>query len=412
MHFATDLSTALQNIEAVKAVIDASDDAKLQLNTVDNLKLIIGLLQDPVLRSIVQVQDSLSDLNKQIVQHPSMLPSDFDINLSGDLILNVPTSPDIFDGDYAADEQRVPSSAQLSPVRNPASPLPYVSALQQQQQQSAKMPPAQQQQQDDVMLSQRGGSNGIANSSSAAVGGVYSLDQGDHHIADGAALQQSGKGDKQIGIASGGIQPPDLMSAEWALIQSLELVNDGTGLGFGIIGARTTGVIVKTIMPGGVADRDGRLLSGDHILRIGDVDLHDMGSEQVASVLRQSGTHVRLVVARSLDAGGHGASATAVETEGCFVVPGRLLSQPRELDRYMIAAGYSDMLPDAASGSSTSGSSPMLPTSSPPPPPLASGSTVVHHAEISVFTRSHSNSKLCRPLARCHRPLRLPVDRQ
>lgn len=39
----------------------------------------------------------------------------------------------------------------------------------------------------------------------------------------------------------------------------------------GIIGARTRGVIVKTILAGGVADRDGRLKSGDHILQIGDV---------------------------------------------------------------------------------------------------------------------------------------------
>ncbi len=47
------------------------------------------------------------------------------------------------------------------------------------------------------------------------------------------------------------------------------MLNDGTGLGFGIIGGRSTGVVVKTILPGGVADRDGRLQSGDHILQIG-----------------------------------------------------------------------------------------------------------------------------------------------
>jgi hypothetical protein len=35
----------------------------------------------------------------------------------------------------------------------------------------------------------------------------------------------------------------------------IDLVNDGTGLGFGIIGGQQTGVVVKTILPGGVADR-------------------------------------------------------------------------------------------------------------------------------------------------------------
>lgn len=47
--------------------------------------------------------------------------------------------------------------------------------------------------------------------------------------------------------------------------------------------------------------QDNRLQSGDHILQIGEVNLRGMGSEQVAAVLRQSGTHVRLVVARPVE---------------------------------------------------------------------------------------------------------------
>ncbi|XP_015239572.1 PREDICTED: multiple PDZ domain protein isoform X5 [Cyprinodon variegatus] len=87
-------------------------------------------------------------------------------------------------------------------------------------------------------------------------------------------------------------------SSKWQHVETIELVNDGTGLGFGIVGGKTTGVIVKTILPGGIADQDGRLRSGDHILRIGDTDLFGMGSEQVAQVLRQCGNRVKLVVTR------------------------------------------------------------------------------------------------------------------
>ncbi|XP_058480177.1 multiple PDZ domain protein isoform X4 [Solea solea] len=87
-------------------------------------------------------------------------------------------------------------------------------------------------------------------------------------------------------------------SSAWQHVETIELVNDGTGLGFGIVGGKTTGVIVKTILPGGIADQDGRLRSGDHILRIGDTDLCGMGSEQVAQVLRQCGNRVKLVVTR------------------------------------------------------------------------------------------------------------------
>ncbi|XP_069561184.1 multiple PDZ domain protein isoform X2 [Brachyistius frenatus] len=87
-------------------------------------------------------------------------------------------------------------------------------------------------------------------------------------------------------------------SSAWQHVETIELVNDGTGLGFGIVGGKTTGVIVKTILPGGIADQDGRLRSGDHILRIGETDLYGMGSEQVAQVLRQCGIRVKLVVTR------------------------------------------------------------------------------------------------------------------
>ncbi|XP_063770117.1 multiple PDZ domain protein isoform X4 [Pseudophryne corroboree] len=84
----------------------------------------------------------------------------------------------------------------------------------------------------------------------------------------------------------------------WQHVENIELVNDGSGLGFGIVGGKSTGVIVKTILPGGVADQHGRLSSGDHILKIGDTDLAGMGSEQVAQVLRQCGNRVKLVIAR------------------------------------------------------------------------------------------------------------------
>lgn len=60
----------------------------------------------------------------------------------------------------------------------------------------------------------------------------------------------------------------NLINSDWSQVESIDLINDGTGLGFGILGMRNMGVVVKTILPGGVADRDGRLQSGDHILQV------------------------------------------------------------------------------------------------------------------------------------------------
>ncbi|EFX86868.1 hypothetical protein DAPPUDRAFT_21791, partial [Daphnia pulex] len=114
------------------------------------------------------------------------------------------------------------------------------------------------------------------------------------------------------------------LNTEWAQVEVVDLINDGSGLGFGIIGGRSTGVVVKTIVPGGVSDRDGRLQSGDHILQIGEVSLRGMGSEQVAAVLRQSGTQVRLVVARPIE-----------PTSSAPIVPTKVLGDPEELERHL-----------------------------------------------------------------------------
>lgn len=45
MVLSMDVSSALQQLESLKKTIDDSDDAKLQMNTTDDLNLIINLLQ-------------------------------------------------------------------------------------------------------------------------------------------------------------------------------------------------------------------------------------------------------------------------------------------------------------------------------------------------------------------------------
>lgn len=52
---------------------------------------------------------------------------------------------------------------------------------------------------------------------------------------------------------------PDQMviPSEWVQVESVVLKNDSNGLGFGIVGGKSTGVIVKTLREGGIADRVG-----------------------------------------------------------------------------------------------------------------------------------------------------------
>lgn len=42
---------------------------------------------------------------------------------------------------------------------------------------------------------------------------------------------------------------------QWGHLEEMELVNDGSGLGFGIVGGKATGVVVRTLVPNSVADK-------------------------------------------------------------------------------------------------------------------------------------------------------------
>lgn len=66
------------------------------------------------------------------------------------------------------------------------------------------------------------------------------------------------------------------LNTEWAQVEVINLINDGSGLGFGIIGGRSTGVVVKTILPGGVADRV-REIGNSCLSRRGDLNDRSRG---------------------------------------------------------------------------------------------------------------------------------------
>ncbi|XP_049864140.1 multiple PDZ domain protein isoform X5 [Schistocerca gregaria] len=419
MPLQADISTALQLLEHIQHTIDVSDDAKLQAQTKDDLDLLISVLENPILRSIVTIQDSLGELNQQLIQHPSILPVDFDITPCGKLLLNVPPPVSLydvsFDPDYANsqefDDQRVPvaklphsssgesSSPQIAspslapedvalpPITTPTYAIEFQKAIQESSQGREVL---------TVQLYKPEGSSlgfsvvGLRSEEKGELGifvqeiqptGIAGRDgrihEGDQILAiDGQPLDSNISHQQAISIlqkarglvelvvarnaADEDVAPPSpspspvdrspsaisdtskagsdmVLNTEWAQVEIIDLINDGSGLGFGIIGGRSTGVVVKTILPGGVADRDNRLQSGDHILQIGDVNLRGMGSEQVAAVLRQSGSHVRLVVARPVEPTSPDYQALGSHAP---IVPTKILGDPEELDRHLVQNGY------------------------------------------------------------------------
>lgn len=131
-----------------------------------------------------------------------------------------------------------------------------------------------------------------------------------------------------------------VLSTEWSQVEVIDLVNDGNGLGFILVGGKSTGVVIKAMIPGGIAERDGRLQCGDHVLQIGDVNLRGFCSEQVATVLRQTGGQVRLIVARPVEPTSPDYQALASHAP---IVPTKLLSDPDELERQLIqSAAFSN----------------------------------------------------------------------
>ncbi|XP_017776583.1 PREDICTED: patj homolog [Nicrophorus vespilloides] len=130
-----------------------------------------------------------------------------------------------------------------------------------------------------------------------------------------------------------------VLSTEWSQVEVIDLVNDGSGLGFGIVGGRSTGVVIKSILPGGIADKDGRLQSGDHIIQIGEVNLRGFSADQVASVLRQAGVQVRMVVARPIESC---IEYQRFNSSQAPIVPTKILTDPEEVERLLSQNGYQE----------------------------------------------------------------------
>ncbi|GAB6026518.1 hypothetical protein CHUAL_012941 [Chamberlinius hualienensis] len=429
MPIANDAKQALNILERIQRNVEGTDAMRPGSQASEDLHSLINVLNNPVFKGILNIQDSLIELKHQLHKHPSILPVDFDIKGTGELILNVPsvvTTPtvrtdDPFDADYGvesvqnfefdnlsgkSDGKHTPLSDKLgrSPILSQKSKEDddesEISRFQSHSSiggycytvefQQALEEAAQGREVLNIQLYKPEGSSlgfsvvGLKSEQRGELGifiqeiqqhGVASKDgrlqEGDQILAiDGQLLDrnishqqaigilQQVRGLVELAVARGGILPSDssppasldrspsavsvsskasdMLNTEWAQVEVIDLINEGPGLGFGIIGGRSTGVVVKTIIPGDVADKDGRLRSGDHILRIGDVNLKGMGSDQVAAVLRQSGRYVRLVVARPFEPSSPDYQMHANIHSNAPIVPTRILNDPEELDRHLM----------------------------------------------------------------------------
>lgn len=88
--------------------------------------------------------------------------------------------------------------------------------------------------------------------------------------------------------------------------EEIEFDDCSKGLGIKICGGcsldgrQDNGIFVKRVLPGGLADIDGRLQAGDHVLRVNDDSLEGVTNERAVAILRQASAtnHVVMVICR------------------------------------------------------------------------------------------------------------------
>ncbi|KAL5283370.1 hypothetical protein ACFFRR_005950 [Megaselia abdita] len=180
-----------------------------------------------------------------------------------------------------------------------------------------------------------------------------------------------------------------VLSTEWSQVEVIDLLNDGHGLGFILVGGRSTGVVIKALIPGGIADRDGRLQCGDHVIQIGEINLTGFSSEQVATVLRQTGAEVRLIVARPIDSSHDYPSFSS----NAPVILTKLLTDPDELTRHLFEAPpYALDTPYFPIPDTELADLPLPPIPSELTGPSSSGVKLRAH---TITTSSTSTSRIC-----------------
>ena len=449
MPISSETRAALELLKDVQQKVRQTENLNSNQQINADLTTLISVLESPVFQSILNIQDSLRELKRQVQLHPSILPSDFDITPSGELVLNLPPN---------ANQQRGSSGQHQTQSQNGVPHLnttneslhretqngygddgnqdvnknqPNVD-LQTHQQGHIRMD------ENDINLpnmsepmefdeDQKNGSHFMDEAfrqkvESAGQGrqlkyirlhkpegtslgfsvvglksenkgelGIYVQEIQPHGIAakdgqlreadqilaiDGQALDsnishqqainilQRARGNVDLAVARNPetetdplneaekmkVNPTDSnIGSDWCQVEVIELVNNGSGLGFGIIGGQQAGVIVKTILRDGVADKDGRLKPNDFILQINEHWLQGVGSEQVAVVLRGTGSHVRLVVARPVDP-----NDPSVQRPNVPILPSAILTDRKALEMHLATGVITEQMQGP-----------------PPPPPVA-----------------------------------------
>uniref|UniRef100_A0A2K6SXT7 InaD-like protein n=1 Tax=Saimiri boliviensis boliviensis TaxID=39432 RepID=A0A2K6SXT7_SAIBB len=270
---ATDKLQVLQVLDRLKMKLQEKGDTSQN----EKLSMFYETLKSPLFNQILTLQQSIKQLKGQLNHIPSDCSANFDFSRKGLLVF---TDSSITNGNA----HRPASNSTVSGL------FPWTPKLGNEDFNSVIQQLAQGRQIEYIDI-ERPSTGGLGFSVVALRS--QNLGKVDIFVKD---VQPGGVADSSTSSSRTDTTLPETVC--WGHVEEVELINDGSGLGFGIVGGKTSGVVVRTIVPGGLADRDGRLQTGDHILKIGGTNVQGMTSEQVAQVLRNCGNSVRMLVAR------------------------------------------------------------------------------------------------------------------
>ncbi|XP_050514857.1 afadin isoform X4 [Diabrotica virgifera virgifera] len=99
-------------------------------------------------------------------------------------------------------------------------------------------------------------------------------------------------------------RPPSALSTTQPEVQVIRLHKAGGGMGLSIVAAKGAGqerlgIYIKSVVPGGAADRDGRLAAGDQLLSVDGQSLLGITQEKAAEFLQRTTSIVTLEVAKA-----------------------------------------------------------------------------------------------------------------
>lgn len=137
--------------------------------------------------------------------------------------------------------------------------------------------------------------------------------------------------------------------------QIIELVKGDRGLGFSILDyqdpldANDTLIVIRSLVPGGVAQLDGRLIPGDRLLFVNDINLENSSLDQAVQALKGAARGVvRIGVAKPLPMAENSLNLTASVAEATVTMPtiGGVQQQHRQHQLHQHHQAAAAMEPD------------------------------------------------------------------